>query len=116
MESSHAAAPVTGGDARGGGIGGGVFIDGAIAVVVNVVAELVGTCAAATAAAFTGAIVRGDLDPGVTVAGDERLNTIGLLREVERLGVRLQEFTGIPHSVNPASASTQTMMNAPRHG
>lgn len=80
------------------------------------VAELVGTCAAATAAAFTGAIVRGDLDPGITVAGDERLNTIGLLREVERLGVRLQEFTGIPHAVNPASASTQTMMNGPRHG
>ena len=79
------------------------------------VAELVGTCAAATAAAFTGAIVRGDLDPGVTVAGEERLDTIGLLREVERLGVRLQEFTGIPHRGPPGLCTpTQPLTNEPR--
>ncbi len=67
------------------------------------VAELVATCAAATAAAFTGAIIRGQLNAGVTVAGDDRLDTIGLLREIERLGVRLQEFTGIPHPAHPVT-------------
>ena len=80
------------------------------------VAELVGTCAAATAAAFTGAIVRGDLDPGVTVAGEERLDTIGLLREIERLGVRLQEFTGIPHPAHPVSTPIQPLTNEPHRG
>lgn len=69
------------------------------------VAELVATCAAATATAFAGAIIREELDAGVIVAGDERLDTIGLLREIERLGVRLQEFTGIPHPAHaPARA------------
>lgn len=72
------------------------------------VAELVATSAAATAAAFVGAIVRGELDAGVIVAGDKRLDTIGLLRSVERLGVRLQEFTGIPHPAHPIRNPTST--------
>ncbi len=70
------------------------------------VAELVATCTAATAAAFAGAVLRGELAAGTSVAGDERLDTIGLLREIERLGVRLQEFTGIPHPAHPAPKAT----------
>jgi hypothetical protein len=66
------------------------------------VAELVATCAAATAVAFAGAIVRGDLPPGLVAAGDASLDTVGLLHDIERLGVRLQEFTGIPHPAHPA--------------
>lgn len=65
------------------------------------VAELVATCAAATAVAFAAAIVRGDLSPGLTTAGDASLDTVGLLHDIERLGVRLQEFTGIPHPAHP---------------
>jgi len=33
----------------------------------------------------------------VVRAGDARLDTDSLLRAVERGGVRLQEFTGVPH-------------------
>jgi hypothetical protein len=29
-------------------------------------------------------------------AGDQRLDTAGLLRTIGHLGVRLQEFTGVP--------------------
>ena len=65
------------------------------------VAELVATCAAATAVAFAAAVVRGELEPGLTAAGEASLDTIGLLHDIERLGVRLQEFTGIPHPAHP---------------
>jgi hypothetical protein len=60
------------------------------------IAELVGTAAAATATAFLQASIAGTLVSGVVRAGDARLDTIGLLRTIERLGVRLQEFTGVP--------------------
>lgn len=60
------------------------------------IAELVGTAAAATATAFLHAAVEGSLTPGIVRAGDRRLDTVGLLRTIERLGVRLQEFTGVP--------------------
>jgi hypothetical protein len=60
------------------------------------IAELVGTAAAATATAFAGAAVRDELDAGVVCAGDQRLDTAGLLRTIGHLGVRLQEFTGVP--------------------
>lgn len=92
---------------REGGVGAvrvearGASATGERVTLIAGVAELVATCAAATAAAFTGATIRGELDSGVVVAGDERLDTIGLLREIERLGVRLQEFTGIPHPAHP---------------
>jgi hypothetical protein len=59
---------------------------------------LVGTAAAATAAAFVGALLAGTIPTGVVTAGDERLDTLALLHTIEQLGVRLQEFTGIPHS------------------
>ena len=60
------------------------------------IAELVGTAAAATAAAFVAALFDGCLPPGIMVAGDERLPTVELLSNVQSFGVRLQEFTGVP--------------------
>jgi hypothetical protein len=60
------------------------------------VAELVGTAAAATAAAFATAIADGILPAGVRVSADADLPTVEILHRVERFGVRLQEFTGIP--------------------
>ena len=69
------------------------------------VAELVGTAAAATAAAFAAEVVANALPAGVSRAGDEHLDTIGLLSKISELGVRLQEFTGVPSaqriSANP---------------
>ena len=60
------------------------------------IAELVGTAAAATASAFTQVALDGGLPAGVVRAGDARLDTGALLHAVERGGVRLQEFTGVP--------------------
>jgi hypothetical protein len=69
------------------------------------VAEMVGTAAAATAAAFTVEAVGGRLSTGVVRAGDADLDTLAMLRNVSLLGVRLQEFTGVPStqriSANP---------------
>jgi len=59
------------------------------------VAELVGTAAAATAAAFTIEALGGRLPAGVSRAGDDTVDTLSLLRNVSQLGVRLQEFTGV---------------------
>lgn len=60
------------------------------------VAELVGTSAAATATTFVGAVLDRSLPTGAVAAGDKRLPTVQLLHTIERLGVRLQEFTGVP--------------------
>lgn len=69
------------------------------------VAELAGTAAAATAAAFAVEAVRGRLPSGVCRAGDADLDTNAILYTVSQLGVRLQEFTGVPStqriSANP---------------
>ena len=69
------------------------------------VAELAGTAAAATAAAFTVEALNGRLPIGAIRAGDDTLDTMSLLRNVSQLGVRLQEFTGVPSaqriSANP---------------
>ncbi len=87
---------------REGGVGAlrievrGTDRSGGRCTLVAGIAELVGTAAAATATAFLHAMLDGRLMPGVVRAGDARLDTIGLLRTVERLGVRLQEFTGVP--------------------
>jgi hypothetical protein len=75
---------------RGGDAAGGRH------VLVAGVAELVGTSAAATAAAFATALADGLVPPGTVVPGDERLPTVEILRRIEHHGVRLQEFTGIP--------------------
>jgi hypothetical protein len=85
-----------------GGVGGvrvevrGADAGGGRQVLIAGVAELVGTAAAATASSFATAILDGRLPTGVVVAGDASLPTLDLLRRVEGLGVRLQEFTGIP--------------------
>jgi hypothetical protein len=60
------------------------------------VAELVGTAAAATAAALVTALADGELPAGVVIASDAALPTDDLLRRAQSLGVRLQEFTGVP--------------------
>lgn len=74
----------------------GADSSGARLTVIGGIAEMVGTAAAATACAFVEASLRGDLAPGLTLPGDESLDTTTLLRDVERFGVRLQEFTGVP--------------------
>jgi hypothetical protein len=60
------------------------------------VAELVGTASAATTAAMVLALRDGELPAGLVIPSDAALPTAALLRRVERLGVRLQEFTGVP--------------------
>lgn len=62
------------------------------------VAELVGSAAAATAAAFVTAAADGELPTGLVLAGDAALPTLDLLHRVESFGVRLQEFTGVPQA------------------
>ncbi|MGB0112201.1 MAG: hypothetical protein WBP59_03190 [Ilumatobacteraceae bacterium] len=69
---------------------------GARRTVIVGVAELVGTTTAATAGAFAVELAHGRLPTGVVIAGDEQLDTVGMLSTIERLGVRLQEFTGVP--------------------
>lgn len=61
------------------------------------VAELIGTAAAATAAAMVGVLQERDRHGGVVTTSDADLPATELLRSVLRLGVRMQEFTGIPH-------------------
>lgn len=85
-----------------GGVGGlrvevrGADADGGRQVAIAGIAELVGTTAAATAAALVTGLLDGLLPEGIVVAGDAELPTVELLARVERYGVRLQEFTGIP--------------------
>lgn len=87
---------------REGGVGAirvevrGTDANGSRNTMIGGVAELVGTAAAATAGAFAVEFVERRLPVGLVVAGDASLDTTGMLRTVERLGVRLQEFTGVP--------------------
>ena len=60
------------------------------------IAEMVGTAAAATAAAYVEAILASRVGTGLVLPGDAAVDTLALLRDVERFGVRLQEFTGVP--------------------
>jgi hypothetical protein len=89
---------------REGGIGAlrvearGHDADGTRVTLVVGIAELVGTAAAAVAAAFVDHIVSGAAAPGVVTASDADLPTVSLLAAVTRGGVRLQSFTGIPHT------------------
>jgi hypothetical protein len=84
-----------------GGVGGlrvelrGGAADGSRQCLIAGIAELVGTTAAATAAAFATLILDEGLPTGVVVPGDEQLPTTELLRRTTSYGVRLQEFTGI---------------------
>jgi hypothetical protein len=89
---------------REGGVGAirvevrGQDAEGGRRALVAGVAELVGTAAAATAIAFVAASVSGSLPVGVVRAGDASLDSVELLRTVAAVGVRLQEFTGVPSS------------------
>jgi len=76
----------------------GTDVAGARQTAIAGVAELVGTAAAATAAAFVVEIVSGRVGTGVIRAGDADLATVSMLGTVSRFGVRLQEFTGVPSS------------------
>jgi hypothetical protein len=75
----------------------GADASGARETLVVGIAELVGTAAAAVAAAFAEACLDGQLPRGVVRAADEALDTQDLLRRIEANGVRIQAFTGQPY-------------------
>jgi hypothetical protein len=87
---------------REGGVGAvrievrGAGADGMRVTKIVGVAELVGTAAAATAGAFVVEVLAGRLPAGTIGPADDVVDTIGVLQTVGRLGVRLQEFTGVP--------------------
>ena len=89
---------------REGGIGAlrvegrGWDADGARVTHVVGIAELIGTAAAAVAAAFVDHVAAGAAPAGVVTTSDADLPTASLLSAVARGGVRLQSFTGIPHT------------------
>ena len=90
---------------REGGIGAlrvearGHDEDGGRAAHIVGIAELIGTAAAAVAAAFVDLVVAGDAPAGVvTSLGRRRCRPTTCSRAVVRGGVRLQAFTGIPHT------------------
>lgn len=76
----------------------GAAADGAREVVIAGTAELVGTAAGATATVFAEAVAADELPTGVVVTSDPSLPTTLLLERVQRRGVRLQEFTGVPQA------------------
>jgi hypothetical protein len=87
---------------REGGVGAvrvevrGTDVTGARVTSIVGIAELVATATAATASAFAVEAVDGRLPAGVSRGGDATLDTNAILRTVGQLGVRLQEFTGVP--------------------
>ena len=62
------------------------------------VAELIGTSAAAVAAAMVALLSAGTRQVGVMTTSDPDLPAATILNNVLRHGVRLQQFTGIPHT------------------
>jgi hypothetical protein len=89
---------------REGGVGAlrvevrGQEASGARATRVIGMAELIATAAAAVAGAFVDLLAGGGAPPGVVTSCDPDLPTKELLAAVGRGGVRLQAFTGIPHT------------------
>ncbi len=61
-------------------------------------AELIGTAAAAVAAAFVDLVAGGDVRRAWSPSSDADLPTTSLLAAIARGGVRVQAFTGIPHT------------------
>lgn len=76
----------------------GADASGARLTMIGGIAEMVGTAAAATVCAYVEALIRGELRPGLVLPGDAFVDTNALLHDVERFGVRLQEFTGVPNA------------------
>jgi hypothetical protein len=76
----------------------GALATGARETVIAGVAEMVGTATSATAAAYATLAIEGRLRDGLVLPGDQRDDTMELLRSIERFGVRLQEFTGVPNA------------------
>jgi len=87
---------------REGGVGAvrvevrGADEAGARVTLIAGIAEMVGTATAATACGYLDAFLAGLLPVGLILPGDDRVDTTALLRAIERRGVRLQEFTGVP--------------------
>lgn len=95
---------------REGGVGAlrvevrGRAADGSRAALIVGLAEQTATATAATALALADGVVHGAVPSGAIHAADPRLDVVSLLRSVERLGVRLQEFTGVPNlAIRPAA-------------
>jgi hypothetical protein len=63
-------------------------------VLVAGVAERTAIVTAHVASQFALAAARGEFDPGLVLAGQEQLDTAGLLRAVALAGVELREFVG----------------------
>ena len=74
----------------------GADATGARVTLVAGIAEMVGTATAATAAGYLETFLAGGLPVGLTLPGTDTIDTTALLRRIERFGVRLQEFTGVP--------------------
>ncbi len=87
---------------REGGVGAvrvelrGADETGARVTLIAGIAEMVGTATAATASGYLDAFLTGELPVGLVLPGDDRVDTTSLLHTIERFGVRLQEFTGVP--------------------
>jgi hypothetical protein len=101
---------------REGGVGAlrvearGHDVAGARVTMIAGIAELIGTAAAAVAAAFVIELDAGTLSPGSIVSGDDTLPTASLLASIQRGGVRFQSFTGIPHT-DPTSLIAGTVQS-----
>ena len=72
--------------------------DGARVTIVQGIAELIGTTAAAVATAMVGMIARRTAPAGVVTTSDPDLPVDAVVRDVIRYGVRLQAFTGVPQA------------------
>jgi hypothetical protein len=89
---------------REGGVGAlrvearGNDATGARTTLVIGMAELIGTATSAVAGAFVDLLDGGGASPGVVTSSDADLPTAELLASVRRGGVRVQAFTGIPHT------------------
>ena len=72
---------------------------GARITLIEGIAELIGTAAAAMATAMVTAVVGRTRHGGVVTTSDPDLPVDAVLRDVLRYGVRLQAFTGVPQAV-----------------
>ena len=74
----------------------GAATSGARETLIAGAAEMVATAASATAASYAEVAAAGRLRTGLVIPGDHRDDALVLLHSIERHGVRLQEFTGVP--------------------